>query len=378
MFGRLAWDNSFTIPVAAVLVPSYLAFQAGRSRFSLAVFLTCLGLLPLIHLMSLAIVVPFALHLLLVHRRALLQHWLVVVGAAVPFALVGGLYLSSLYADYLGPTAGVTAESIFRLNVEGMLFPWLGSGWLTPLGFGEHFAGPAWQAAQPWAWRALGAISWLALPLAWFGIWLCARRAWSCLRRLADGFGAFATELAGLSLTEHAMLLCLGVLLCQMLLGVLTGTFGLPHYFNSTWIVHALFVWLGFDALVRRVPRLRWWLPVQAVSLLLFLGSFAWSMHALGGARWVRHGPTIANQIEVARALAALPPHSGLLVEVDHDRLLQNSVMSLAELLGLEIPPVRLATNPAALSGVAPLWYAIRYAPGSPPYAARVRLERLK
>ena len=49
-----------------------------------------------------------------------------------------------------------------------------------------------------------------------------------------------------------------------------------------------------------------------------------------------------------------------------------------AELLGLEIPPVRLATNPAALSGVAPPWYAIRYAPGSPPYAARVRLERLK
>jgi len=334
----------------------------------------------LIHLMSLAIVVPFTVHLLLVHRRALLQHWLVVVGVTVPLALVYGLYVFSLYAEYLGPAAGagVTAESIFRLHAEGMLFPLLGSAWLTSLGFGEHFAGPVWQAAQPWAWRALGAISWLALPLAWFGMWLCACRASSCLRRLADGWSAFATDLAGLSPLEHAKLLCLGVLVCQMLLGAVTGTFGLPHYFHSTWIVHALFVWLGFDALVRRVPRLHWWVPVQAGALLIYLGGFAWSMHALGGTRWVRHGPTITNQTELARALATLPPNSGLLVEVDHDRLLQNSVMSLAELLGLEIPPVRHATSPTALAGVAPPWYAIRYAPGSPPYAARVRLERLK
>jgi hypothetical protein len=100
-FGRLPWDNSFTIPLAALLVAAYLAFQAGRSRFSLAVFIACLGLLPLVHLMALAIVVPFAvpLPLVKVKRWACRRHWLVVVGTAVPLAGFAAPYLGSVYAE---------------------------------------------------------------------------------------------------------------------------------------------------------------------------------------------------------------------------------------------------------------------------------------
>jgi len=159
---------------------------------------------------------------------------------------------------------------------------------------------------------------------------------------------------------------------------VATGTFGPPHYFNSTWMVYAVFVWVGIDALVRRLSWLRLWVPVQVGSLLVFLVGFALSMHALGGARFVHYGPTIANQIEVARALGTLAPNSGLLIEVKHQRLFQASVMTLADLLGLAVPPVHSATSIEALAGVPPPWYAIGYARGAPPYAARVELRRVR
>jgi hypothetical protein len=197
----------------------------------------------------------------------------------------------------------VTANSVFRMHPSGLYFPFLSGGWLTSLRFDEYFAAPAWQAAQPWTWRAVSAVSWLALPLAWYGIWISARGAWACLRRLRDGRSAFGAELAGLPLTGHAMLLCLAVLVCQILLGTATGTAGQPHDLNSTWIVHALFTWFGWDEPVRRVPRFRWWVPVQAASLLVFLGGFAWRMQALRGTRWLHYGSTIADPIEVAQAL---------------------------------------------------------------------------
>ena len=77
-YSRVLCDNSFCIPVSAMGFAAYASYLAHKSAFSMFLTRASLWILPCIHLMSLAFVLPIGLHLLLVNWRCLWHHgWIV-------------------------------------------------------------------------------------------------------------------------------------------------------------------------------------------------------------------------------------------------------------------------------------------------------------
>jgi hypothetical protein len=132
-------------------------------------------------------------------------------------------------------------------------------------------------------------ISLVVFPLVWVGIILAAASALQAVRR------------ARFDIRSHAAILALTILVTQMLLNWLTGTYGHPHYYNATWIVYAFFAWLTVDWLAGRAFATALcgaYAAALATTVLLLIAS----IHRSGGSR-EGYGPTLANQMQIAAEL---------------------------------------------------------------------------
>jgi hypothetical protein len=283
-YSRVLWDNSFCIPISALAVAAYVSFLERDSAASLGVAIACLWALAFVHLMSAAVIAPIALHLVIARRRALWKHkWVVLtisviaVGASYP-------YCSYLLHSFHG-TGG-------HPNIAGWLFPLLAPRYLSASGLEYFFGGPAQlglAGTALWIARAAWLISLVAFPLVWVGIILAIASVVQGVRRRR------------FEIRNHAAILALGILITQMLINGLTGTYGHPHYYNATWIAYAFFAWLTVDWLAGRSLAFAVcgaYAAALATTVLLLIGS----IHRSGGAR-EGYGPTLANQTEIAAEL---------------------------------------------------------------------------
>ena len=73
-YARVLWDNPFLIPLGALAMAGYAAHLESGSSAGLRVSIAALLMIPLVHLMGIALVVPLAAHMLLVRGRALWAH----------------------------------------------------------------------------------------------------------------------------------------------------------------------------------------------------------------------------------------------------------------------------------------------------------------
>lgn len=300
-YARGLWDNTFLIPLSWVTVASYASFGKAPRPWKLALAgAGCAGML-LTHLMCLPLIAALALHAAWRHGK-----WL---KARAPGVAAGLLVLGAACAPYLselaaGPRPAPPSPALSAW--QGWVFPWLGGRMFSAWGL-EYFFGEGWS----WGWaRPAAWLSMASIPLMWVGL------AASLRERRDEGF--------------HLALVGLITLCFQ---SVFYGTLRLyrhPHYYDPGWPLYFYFVWRALSL----APR---W-PVLAAAQLVSAAVLAFTIrdvHVYGGTRSRRYGPTLDNQLDIARALAAYHPESPLSTRTLHYGLFPETIPTLQRLYGL-------------------------------------------
>src|SRR5947207_1458261 len=191
--------------------------------------LGCMILMPLVHLMTLALVLPLAGHMLLFRGRDVLRHRSLLVILAIGGTLAWLPYVNALLVE----RGEITPASGFN----GWWFPLLGARMISGANLSYHFNADWFTAAPQFLQLVLyplWAISLLSYPLMWLGL---AMSAWAALHLITR-----RTEATPL---DHIAAILLAVVLTQTILDGVGHVYAHPHYYNGTWITFPLLAWIG-------------------------------------------------------------------------------------------------------------------------------------
>jgi hypothetical protein len=306
-YARDLWDNSFAIPFSAMLLATYAQFcRDGRLRS--LVWVGLFGTLCfLTHLMTLPVVGAVLIHFVATQRGRMLGSWRFALGVlAVSAACV------ALSLPYLVETLG-RSMAIPRLmpSPASVAFSLNGMRLFTLTGF-DYVIG---------AWHLNGVgpiirlVSLLTYVVGAYGLVLCVRAVKHPENAESGQMGVvlllalalFVLIANGSRLREH------------------------PHYYNGIWIVFFIFWWMGMTRLARMTWARRAFLLQAAVMALFLVATVGW-LHANSGTRSLHYGPTLANQMEIAKELEELgfvgdPPSAA-----HHPRLFPHAIRVLRRL----------------------------------------------
>jgi hypothetical protein len=312
-YARVLWDNPLLLPLGALALGGYAAFLASGSPAGLRVSVAAMLSIPLVHLMGISLVAPLAVHMIIFRPRALWAHRysLGAIGLAA-------LWLAWPYWTYLaGPRPATPGAGD---SMAGWLFP-LSGGRLLSARELDYFYGPRPVAGRVFS--AAAAISSIGYALVWCGIVVAITLMLRASRHRA---WTPRTHLAAISV---------GSLVCQAVLHGITARFEHPHYHNATWISSVVLAWFAVDAMATGRTAARWaarsTTAILAASLLIAVGMLAVRLHRSQGTRDT-YGPTLANQQQVARALARYPPDSHVQVHVTMWQRFPHTLAILREL----------------------------------------------
>jgi hypothetical protein len=331
-YARVLWDNPFLIPLGTLAVAGYAANLATDSAWGLRVTIAAMIAMLLVHLMSLALIVPLGIHLLAIRRRALWNHR-VSVAAILLIAFVAAWPYWRTLADPGDPAT-------LGPSLSGLLFPLFGARLFSARGLEYFFGsgtvdGPLLSAAA--------AVSSIAHVLLWSGI---AVAAWWIGRAIRSRAWTPRT---------HVAAILLGALACQAVISSMSGKFDHPQYHNGSWIALTLLSWFAVDAAVEERSPIMWNGPAAtallAAALLVSVATVAVRLHRTRGTREV-YGPTLGNQQHVARTLARYAPESRVTAHVDLYTRYPHTLAVLREL------------NPGSGRDRPRRTLEIRYAPG--------------
>lgn len=330
-YSRLLWDNTFQIPLAVLSLGAYASFCARPAAWRLALALSGLCGMFLLHLMSLSLIVPVLGHCLWFHRgwlranrRAAVGLVLLCVALVSPYLLAlarSALSASQKVAELAGAGAAGSGPAPPLLRWEGWVFPLLGGRLFSAQGL-DYFFGEGWARGPL---RALAALTWVGLPLVWAGVLLCAAR----VRRWHRAGRPRSAEVGA---EVHLSLLALGALGCMVLQNGIMQAFGHPHYYSATWVCFFYFLWTALSAAGRAGMVLA---GVYGVALAGVLGAILVTVHRDGGNQEMHHGTALQHQIEVVRALDRYHPDSPVRTTVSNFVQFPHGLKVLREVYGL-------------------------------------------
>jgi hypothetical protein len=350
LYARLIWDNSFLIPLSALAVGSYARALARPSRAMVFVAVCATLLLPLIHLMSLALVLALGAHAIVFARPTFWRYrWT---------ALASAIAVLAMAAPYLRIVAATRTGGGFHPTWEGFGFPLLGARWLSASGL-DYFFGESWQAATfaPAAVTLAGFVSCFIYAFVWAGMGLAILSAWRAHRLHPS-----ADEP---DLRARLSWLALLIVAAQCLLDGLAGASGHPHYYNATWMAFVMLAWLPLGSFLERARTK--WIPGAYTSVLVFvLVALIVRVRVWGGTRGDHYGPTLDNQLEVAEAIMTAPAGSKMSTNVPHYLQFGHGLEAL----------IRLAPRAAKDDGATPVRLLLHYASENP-NEGRVELRRM-
>ncbi|MBI5630440.1 MAG: hypothetical protein HY921_06100 [Elusimicrobia bacterium] len=311
LYSRELWDNTFLIPLSGVTFCAYLSFCLRAEAWKL--WLAALGglFMLLTHPMSLVVIIPLGAHAWLSRRKYFFQ---------APFLCATLLAAGAVFAaPYV---KALTATSMFWPGLSGFSF-W--RGWVFPFFAGRLFSGGGFDyflgpGYLPAGLAFVRAVSRLALLFFWAGIVSAVRQV---LRPSAGALGA-ERDMALLSLIT----LCFGLVFHGML-----RLYGQPHYYGAAWLLYFYFLWKGLSVAPPLFGR------IYAGSLAIFLPSLVLLIHLRGGSRTIFYGPTLGNQIELARRIGAYSPESPIRSRVQHYVVFPHALKVLFDFYGLRGTP---------------------------------------
>jgi hypothetical protein len=321
-YSRSLWDNTFLIPLAALTIGGYIAFLGNRRTGFLLFAAACGLIMPLIHLMAIAVVVPLFVHASIFARRELWRARYALLALLLLGLTAGYGYFSWLIDNH---------SRVERAgNLVAATFPFIGGRWLSAISLDEFFQN---------SYRAIVSgsvvldiartISVAMLPAVWVGILLATVE----VRSRSDD-------------RREELIFLLMILAGQMVLSGVTGAVGPAHYFNATWPVFAALGWLSLDRLLA-FRRSRWLPATIGVSLVIVVAAMIARIHRLGGTRGDAYGPVLSNQMEIARELNRAGSNSRMETDVDNFRRFP---AGFAVLRRLATPATRLSTSDTTLT----------------------------
>lgn len=343
-YARHLWDNSFCIPFSALTFAAYASFLARPRRLTLTLAIFIATACVIIHLMSLALVLPLFVHLVATQRAYLWKTRAVpLVPALVLVAVTGESWLALLEVS---PTV---ARGVAHL--DALWFATLGARFSTAGGL-DYFFGDAWTQ------RFLGGPVTIAVVVSqMIGYGLCA---WGMA--LAVGLARRALrEGAPWSPRAHLAALSLGVWWTQTALNLATATSFHPHYYNATWICFLFFGWLGLERAFERglgpyVVALHGSVLASALAIVAF------GIHVTHGTRTLGYGIALREQLDLARRVARADPGTPIQTDIEQLRLYRHALAVLVQLR---------APSPSA--DVPRRTFSVRFA-SSDPSDARIRI----
>lgn len=299
---RVAWDASFTMPLGTLGLAAYASFLAARRGWKLTLAGACLTSLAFIHPQALPLLGAVALHFVAREGRSWLRYgpW-GLAGAALIVWLNWGYIVETFLILTVRSSSLVSAGHMSGTSrAEALAGPLIGGGRIFA---SELFMDWAGEPRGPrWIVETLIFLTGLAVPLVWGGIVVAAV---GVARRLIARRACAEADDPRAAATAAARVEVMGIALAALLMQV--GLYGvmrvptLPQYLFGTMVVHALFAWWAVEALsrwrLRLAATLIYALPAAAVTTWMIL-----QVHAHG---WQRDklSPTLANQLEVVRAL---------------------------------------------------------------------------
>lgn len=317
VYSRQLWDNTFLIPLSALTLAAYLSFSA-RPRPSI---LTCTLLLAvgmvLTHLMSAGLLIPLAIHFFWFHHAWIRRR------PALLLALIG--LAAALLWPYLREWTPVGSDRGNLSPAPGWIFPLFGGQFFSAFGI-EYFFGSEWRHSElldlpKWIW-APALITYLALPAAWIGMGLAAVKVFGVFRGSSKPDALF-----------HAGLIALLSLIAQSALCGLMRSYGHPHYFNATWMIFWLFVWISLSRLASH-PGWRFVGSLYGLCLAAVLTFLIVTIHHSKGNQSIHYGPTLSHQIDIARQLNAHHPNSPITSNSKHYALFPHALGVLRAVYG--------------------------------------------
>ena len=297
-YARVLWDNPFLLPLGALALAGYAAHLHSGSSAGLRLAFAAMMAVPLVHLMGVSLIAPLGAHMLIVRRRELWAHRYSLAAIAA-----GALLLAWPYWTYLaGPRPPSPGEGP---ALAGWLFPLLGGRLLSAREL-DYFYGPGPVEGRLFSLAA--SASSIAFALVWCGIAAAVTLMIRSVRARAWTPRA------------HIAAIVVASLICQAVIHGISAKFQHPHYQNGMWISFVLLAWFAVDVMATGHKVARWGATVTTgaltASLLLAVGMLAVGLHRSQGTRDT-YGPTLANQQQIARALARYAPTSDVQLHVN-------------------------------------------------------------
>lgn len=347
-YSRQLWDNSFNIPLCALATAAYVDFLNRRRSWSLMLAMACPPVMLMIHPMAAAFAAGLAAHMFIFERQSLWRNrwrtgFMIVVGLAFIRPLLMDLWLIESASQTHGP------------GLDGWWYALTGPIHLSGVGLGRFFTKP-WHDAMPMAmsitYRTAIAISTIAFALGWTGLAAAVVR-WVALQRHREQP----------NLRDHAACLAVMIIIAQLVLNGITKTWGLPQYFNATWIAFALLAWLALNRIAILRPNAAHTVTaVYATSLAVIVIILNIHLRTTAGTRDIHHGPTLATQLQLAREIARYDPKSQVVTDL---KFFHNARHAM---------PILLRLIPHAQRPLAPAILKVEYATESPSNA-RLKLS---
>ncbi len=280
---RDMWDNSLLVPFTAWFFVSVVVLAQAPKFKWWAVFFFSGTAAFLTHLLAVPLLLAGTFVVLLAQVKAkTLFRQLPSVGAlaAACFA-VSFPYLQHLLASAHGPAPAPRVASFFHGFFGARLFSGLAL---------EYFLGPMWFLRGPAMIQALLvlciAMSAVAFALVFHGIYIAGQK----LRRTSSPSERVVAQLALTAWVFNIVLLWMNGLVSHP-----------QYYLATTWVVFAFLCFGANHWAARPGSRHLLWGYQRALGItLLFMAVLLHSQH---GNRQPRYGPTLGNQIEVARRM---------------------------------------------------------------------------
>ncbi len=321
-YSRNLWDNSFLIPLSALLVAAYISFCAKPAVWKSWIIGICVAFMVLTHFMCVALIVPILAHIVWLHRQWIRGHvW--TLGAQ--FALIS--ILSERYVMYVRSHAGFAVKIPDVSGWPGWIFPFLGGRFFSFYGV-DYFFGENWFSSTTPASSIgillFGLFTWCALALVWVGMGMAVMRVWRHFRSNVESKPFHGDA------DFHLSFLSLAVTVSQCLLNGWMRTYTHPHFFNTTWICFYYFFWTAFSNL----PRERLWRAgrfLYVLAMAACLGFLISSIHRTGGNQQIHYGPALQAQINIVRKLNAYHEESQISAQVLNSTVYEHSLNALGQ-----------------------------------------------
>lgn len=309
-YTRSLWDNVFLIPISAIYFSAIISYLTKRRGFDFILAIATGWILFNIHLMSLIVVVPGFVALnficLMKEKRRIGLFFLI----QFAFGVLSFPYLKTLFlAKTLTPYGHPQWFAI-------LFSPVLGARLHGYLGFYEYFSPNFLPSLSSVA--KVGVLTLMLISLLGPLYFLVG------LKRLFSNQSGFPSAVRWFFVS---------VLIMTILISLKMRLKAHPHYMNASWTVYFAIFWKVYSDEINKV-RTRPVFVIYAASMFLLLCVWIGYIQVNSGDRGLHFGPSLGNQIEIARKLPNLNPLEKMTIDIENFKEFPQRLAVLANLYG--------------------------------------------